>query len=671
MLEGSAPRPSAARGRGLGFLAARASAASALLIFGGTVILLVACFLLQLRLTSLPGDINIPTFRWLLGLGFLAGMLLSWRQAADEPWVAATVASTRLPRSSYVLAGIALLCALAGAWLVHSQGSPTEATIAWALGLAMVVGAVARVDAPRHLLTRVRSAPWTALLVVAIVVGAAALRLVAIDTVPGYIHNDEASNGLMARSVAEGQVSSLFSYGWASLPILGYAWDAMFFKLFGDSLASLRDSSAVLGIASIAVVALLGKELFSPRAGVLAAALLSVYHVHLHFSRVGHHYIQALFAVTLTLYLLVLFLRYGSRLAAVGAGIMISVDVQAYFAARVAYVIVPLAVAYVLLISDRAAFRSRLAGLGWMVVGLIVGVAPIGALILGDWSDFTARTRAVLVLGGLPDTQGHVYGSYGTRDAVYILRTQAWRILQAFNFLRDSSEQYGIGHPLLDPVSGALLPAAVAYAIFRIRRPGFAICLIGLVSAAVVGGIATIDPPFWPRLIVIVPFMALLVAALLDELWRVADGVTALRWAAWPAALVVLVAIAYGNFRWYFAEYAPSIHDQFIAVPMDIGSYLRPIHDNPSVYGISAGSLDVTHQAVQLLAPDVKDACNIPSGVDVRQCPFPPGRDRIFFIGPDRAALLPQLRATYPGGTLRVLRTYDQGAQVWVYRVRG
>ncbi len=475
----------------------------------------------------------------------------------------------------------------------------------------------------------------------------------------------------MARSVADGQVSSLFSNGWAELPILGYSWDALFFKLFGDSLFALRLSSAVLGIASVGVVALLGRELFSWRAGLLAAALLTFSHVAIHFSRVGHHYVQAMFAVVVSIYLIVLALRYGSRMAAVGAGIMLSVDIQVYYAGRVAYVIAPLIIGYVLLVSDRNLLRPRLPTLAWLVGGWIVGVAPIGAAILGDWDAFTSRTRAVLVLGGLPDTQDHVRSIYGTQDAVSILRTQLWHIVQTFNFLGDGSLQYGSWHPMLDPLSAAVIPAAVAYAALRARRAGFAICAISLVGVVIVGGVLTIDAPFWPRLIVLPPIVALLIAGFLDALWQSLVRWRPLMLPASLALLALLAGVAWGNYNWYFNEYQPRVSQSYgLAAPMDIGNYLRAITDDPAVYGISDGALYMDHQAIQLLAPNIR-TCTVLDGINIASCPPMPSRDRIFIIVPTRMQFIAQIEAAYPGGSLSTLKTYTlDHASLYVYRIR-
>ena len=63
----------------------------------------------------------------------------------------------------------------------------------------------------------------------------------------------------------------------------------------------------------------------------------------------------------------------------------------------------------------------------------------------------------------------------------------------------DGSEQYGTTHPFFDAVSATLLLAGLAYACIRIRQIPFFFCLTSFASILVVGGVLTIDPPFWPR----------------------------------------------------------------------------------------------------------------------------------------------------------------------------
>ncbi|MEO7761707.1 MAG: glycosyltransferase family 39 protein, partial [Casimicrobiaceae bacterium] len=328
-------------------------------------VLLITSFIEQRQLLEQYGSAD--RLMWLAIFSAAAGMMLAISTTVPrsaDPSFGGPLLTAPLKLARPILWSASLCFAAISSWLVHSGGAPILATVAWLLGITLIIAAANDIAVSRGSDEPLRQAHSKrvafALILLGIMIVAAILRVPGLETLPGYVHNDEAANGLMARSIVAGEVPSLFRNGWASLPILGYVWEALFLKLFGDSLTSLRLASAVVGIGSIALVALLGKELFNVRTGLIAAALVTFFHMHIHFSRVGHHYMQALFCLMFTLYLLVRALRYGQPLAAVGTGILLSVDVQVYFAARIAYVIVPLVVIYELLIVGRHLLRSRL-----------------------------------------------------------------------------------------------------------------------------------------------------------------------------------------------------------------------------------------------------------------------------------------------------------------------
>ncbi len=63
--------------------------------------------------------------------------------------------------------------------------------------------------------------------------------------------------------------------------LLEYAWSAV----FGGSLAAIRMLSVTLGLVNVALIFLVARRLFNPRAGVLAAFLLAVSLVHVYYSQ--------------------------------------------------------------------------------------------------------------------------------------------------------------------------------------------------------------------------------------------------------------------------------------------------------------------------------------------------------------------------------------------------
>jgi hypothetical protein len=175
--------------------------------------------------------------------------------------------------------------------------------------------------------------------------------------------------------------------------------------------------------------------------------------------------------------------------------------------------------------------------------------------------------------------------------------------------------------------------------------------------------------PYWPRLIVLLPILALLLAAFLDAIWQVWEQTTWLVIPAAIAALLVYGAIGNGNYRWYFLDYIPVTHLRFISAPMDIGNYLRADTSGAYAYGISTGNFYIGNEVTTFLAPKAK-TCSVINGLDLSNCPDASITNAVFFIIPGSEGLIPALEKKVPGGTLSKLRTYDLGQSIWLYRVR-
>lgn len=77
------------------------------------------------------------------------------------------------------------------------------------------------------------------------------------------------------------------------------------FKIFGYSSFILRMFSAILGIAGIAAIYHLGKELYEKRVGLFAATLLAINCFHLAYSQEGRMYALFFLCTTLSFYALV------------------------------------------------------------------------------------------------------------------------------------------------------------------------------------------------------------------------------------------------------------------------------------------------------------------------------------------------------------------------------
>lgn len=76
------------------------------------------------------------------------------------------------------------------------------------------------------------------------------------------------------------------------------------FKIFGYSIFIARMVSAIIGIAGLYSIYLLGKELFSKKAGIFAMILLSVNYFHIYYSQDARMYGLLFLTTTLSFYYL-------------------------------------------------------------------------------------------------------------------------------------------------------------------------------------------------------------------------------------------------------------------------------------------------------------------------------------------------------------------------------
>src|SRR3989344_1581378 len=114
---------------------------------------------------------------------------------------------------------------------------------------------------------------------------------------------DEAINIVYARSsdlwwfVTKYSVGDFHPPGWFAI-LWGWGY------VFGFSEISVRLPSVIFGVATVWLIYLLGKELFSRKVGLLAALFLAIAPLHIYYSQEARMYVFAAFAVTLSFYFL-------------------------------------------------------------------------------------------------------------------------------------------------------------------------------------------------------------------------------------------------------------------------------------------------------------------------------------------------------------------------------
>lgn len=229
---------------------------------------------------------------------------------------------------------------------------------------------------------------------VGILVVAALLRFIVLwhgDTLSDEIGYGFRAIGMLDFDEAAEQTTPLewfdpFIPAWTKLsfhdhPPLVFLVQHIFISIFGENNFGLRISSALFGVASVYLIYLLGKRLYSARAGLIAAALLAVTINHVALSRIGLQEAQAVFFILLVCYL---FLRamdrdtYGAWITA-GAALGL-----AFLTKYTTLVLVPILGTHLLFVRPRMLLSKK------FFMGLLVSLALFSPVLLYNYKLYQA-----------------------------------------------------------------------------------------------------------------------------------------------------------------------------------------------------------------------------------------------------------------------------------------
>jgi 4-amino-4-deoxy-L-arabinose transferase-like glycosyltransferase len=134
--------------------------------------------------------------------------------------------------------------------------------------------------------------------------------------------------------------------------------------------------SALIGAATVPALYVFARLSYGRATAIAAAALLAVYHLHVHYSRIGLNNVvdplPALVAFTALLY----GVRRASWLGFAGAGAALGLAMYFYMGARLAPLVVAVVLAH-LLVVDRRRFRELAPRIALVPVGFVLVAGPL------------------------------------------------------------------------------------------------------------------------------------------------------------------------------------------------------------------------------------------------------------------------------------------------------
>lgn len=471
--------------------------------------------------------------------------------AGESLAVAAPVgpSSSVLFPSWVVLASLASL--LAGVELSRNRSAPFMLPLG--LWLAGVVVLLVHAHAKDHL----RGVPrgrWfgsggEAAIVLAITALAAFLRFAALSDTPAFIHHDAASCGLVGQRLLTGAERDPFALvpSWYHFPQLGLLPYALSLELLGTSVLALRLTSAVPGLLLVPLLYFLVRGWFGRLPATVAAVLLATNHVAVHFSRIGLWNIHSLFLGLVAIGALAGGWRRRSAFWLAVAGLCFGLSLHTYTAGRLFFGLGVLAAGA---IAMREGVRSSRV-LTWLLVGLSFSVVPLASSFVRAPEALSAdRERSVNPFSST--NREHLISAVGSSDRLTVLRYQIVGTLRAFLDRGDSSSHYGTRRPMIGAFSLVLFLGGLAFAVARLPDRRFVFLVSWLVFGLVFGGVLAVDPPSFPRLLVVLPVPFILVGVFLGLVWEKARSLgPVLRACAAVLVLSVAVVSLVSNVRGY------------------------------------------------------------------------------------------------------------------------
>ena len=584
------------------------------------------------------------------GAGYVVdGILLYLLAALCFVWQAPRPAAVEMAEDRPPLARwrkIAVLVAVAlGAGAATIFWRDLSSPLALALWLAslgfLVVSILPTFQPSNHPRKAGRLEDWKpeVLLLIAILLVALVLRTYQIDTIPNGCQSDEGNNGLDALRWLRGAPYTPYAETNEGQATLFTYLIALYFRLFGVSVPTMRLVSATAGALTVLAFYVLAREFYGPRVGLAITALLAASRWHITFSRIVYEAIMVPLCEVLLFYFLWRGLRDGRRRDFVLCGLSLALGLNTYTAFRVVPVGVVLYAVY-WLIAYRTEWRCTLRGLGWTLLSAALGLVPLAVYAVQHPHIFMGRTRHISLLPEI--------AAAGNLSPLW---TNLRKVLLMFNYRGDAAPLNNLpGAPLLDLVTGVLFVLGLAVALRYWRHPrSFLLLAWGIAALPAVVFSVGHEAPSARRAIGLIPVVYLLVGLAVERVWLAfreawrGRGKRTFTWALGVCCALVMAS----NANVYFRVQArhPAVWAAYSASEAAIGEYLAALEGQAEVY--LSPHYD-RHSAIMLIGHDPRyTRLNLAAHLPLRENP---GRDVVYILEPAYRSLRSLFVQFYPTG---------------------
>ena len=483
------------------------------------------------------------------------------------------------------------------------------------------------------------------------------------DLLPG-MHGDEGEAGTQALAILNGDLVSPFMRGWLNQPNIYYWALAICMKLFGTGLVGLRTFAVICGMAAVIFTYLITREMFGARAACIAGFFLSFQSAALIFSRQEFSNVTVPPLEAGTLFFLVRGLRTRRHLDFAISGLLGGFAWYFFAGGRLIAPTAGLFLLY-LVLTQRPFLRAYWTRVAAFVITLVAILTPFLAFYLAYPlpSNTYPNDRFIWL------HHDELSVLYGTQSWLLIGWHQLETTFSVLTLNADVSAMFALDYPVARPLEAGLIVLGLAWALWRWRDARFFLLSLWFWSSIIVGGVLTTEAPNLPRILGMLPVLAILIAVILDALWvQIAEVVSNLgvarSWSAagmWAGGVVVagvIVVSGIQNKQMYIDSW---LNEHTNTVVTGQAMYVQDHGLNYFYYDLGAPQVYWTHGDNRFINPYAvgEDAVNMPNVLPIIDNGASGERSANFLVWPDSADYLQVLRAYYPEGIEQVFPLGD------------
>lgn len=608
-------------------------------------------------LIGLMGQLGLSTDPLFAAGLYLAAVILAVFALRQQPGpsiklaAAQPITPSKSRRWGYAIGGLAVVLAGVAFGLFGEPESPAVPWLLHLLSLVLAVVAAWLMDRGQHSDSTQEAAwsRWEIILLAAIFIIAAFMRLYRFDQIPFGLWYDEAVYGSNALEILN---TPNFLPVYAEQPMLPahlIYLIAFSFKLLGVSVLSIRAVAVVFGLGTVAAAYFTGKELFGRKWGLVLAFLLAVSRWDVNWSRIGMHGVTVPFFELLTLGLIVRAIRRQRSIDYTLAGLVLGLGLCFYFSFRLFPIVIGLFLG-VLWLTRRDLIRTSWRGLILFALSAALAYVPIAQFSVRHADVFWSRVGDTSIFKDKTPEAGW--------QAV-VQTTQAHLLM--FNYRGDGNGRHNLpAEPMLDPISGTLLVLGLALSLWRIRQP-VSFLLVVWLFVMLTPGIFSLDyeAPQSLRAIGSLPAAYLLAVVPIHAVWQAWKKLTLPRFQNYlliPLGLS-LMSVGYLNYSVYFDRQANAFESWVaFSTPETIAGKVMAELGNTAEYYVS--TFYYKTPTIRFLAPEVTDY-TLWETYDTLPVRSDGQKRLVFLVDAERKAFVAQAKKYYPAAAIREFTAPD------------